>query len=66
MMALILEKFKPLTQQVSRPGQPEFLNSSDSQTVCLEIFGHTKILTVVLIQNTDAFETLAALSAGAD
>jgi hypothetical protein len=42
------------------------LNSSDSQTVRLEIFGHTKTLTVVLVQHADAFEKLAALSAGAD
>jgi len=51
---------------VSCPGQPEFVNSSDSQTVCLKIFGHTKTLTIVLVQHTDAFETVAALSAGAD
>lgn len=51
---------------VSCPRQPEFLNSSDTQTVCLEIFGHTKTLTMVFVQHTDAFETLGAVSAGAD
>lgn len=51
---------------VSNPRRTEFSNSSDSRTVCLEVFGHTKMLTVVLLQHTNAIKTVTPVSGGAD